>query len=186
MKLYEVLPQVEFESPTRKDRLQALLQAMEIGTRRPTDDQFKTYLTADEGRNYAYEMRHSKPKVPIMVKHQLRQYLICLAEGDRCYSRVKGRTSQLRAKACRDWRDAAEKAYEKAFVHLEEAIGTSRDILSWLDRNPEPDSTGVVSTSPCPEGMPRLIDSRSPHCLSRDRRHKLQIGTLRFMLKNIG
>jgi len=159
---------------------------------RVSDKEFKEHLTANERREYKARIAQPLPKVPSCVKRQFGEYLERLREGDRCYNRAEN-LGQSHRKQKHYLHRKAEKAYDRAYERLEEELSTTPEHLAWLDRNPNfpwqnagPDGPGLANISYCPEGMPRLIDYRSPNNQTRtlhNKKDRIQVEMLRSILE---
>ncbi len=152
-----------------------------------SEDRLKATLGCDrwnclqEEINTLREMRHTRPATPQHIIRAMRPYTEHLAEADRLtrladHSRptavpstknqklltlrygatIRGRTSR------ETYRRLAEHAYEKAIEKLQEIIEEFPTAVCFLDRDSIFDGDRF-NVTPDPGGVPRLLNSRSPH-----------------------
>ncbi len=169
---------------SRLDRLQALLEAMEAGVSRPTDNEFMAYLPAAERRNYTEEVKTLRPKVPPWAKQALRKYLERIAAADSLFNRAESLNCSRHRTAHRNSHRRAEIGYDSALESLEECLGDYPDLCQWLDRPVAFYGEGC-NVGADPEGVPRLLDSHSPYNLTLNRRRELQIHLLRCIVNDM-
>lgn len=152
--------------------------------------------------------KHSSlPAISTFVTDTLRPYVAILAEADRLENReelmranvmssaktklrlvMEGQAYMRSSSSRLILRRRAEVAYEKAFEILDALLQDDPAIANYLDR-PVRFEGEICNVSPDPEGVPRLINSHSPHnqCKRPPRRSvcTLKIEVLRSRLEQV-
>lgn len=185
----------------RRARLQCLIAIHQSGKEAKSKD-IKLAITADEWARYEreYQMLRHQPGPTVVPRHissLFKEYNAELGRGDRLASRAaRGGSSTARSVKRRHFRpiretslcNQAESAYEHALELLQELFELNPGIGAYLDR---PVRFGQVEGTATlePDGMPRLITSRSKYARndgkSRKAERSLKLSTLMESLHNL-
>lgn len=185
----------------RRARLQCLIAIHQSGKEAKSKD-IKLAITADEWERYETEyqmLRHQlySQGVPRHISSLFKEYNAALRKADRLASRAaRGGSSASRSVKRRHFRpiretslcNQAESAYEHALELLQELLELNLGIGAYLDR---PARFGQIEGTATlePNGMPRLITSRSEYALNDGKSRKtvrsLKFSTLMESLHNL-
>lgn len=169
---------VPLTNSVRRSRLQELLNKLESGGR-VTNRHLQMALTADEFEKFDAELRlTTEPKMKGRMPRELKRYAAMLQIADMMSSRKNCSKTldrwQLfkRGPETNGTYRGVEFAYARALEDLEQSLDDSPDLVLWLDRPVDFDSDCDCPSS-CPDGVPRLITSRSQYSeapLTRNKR----------------
>ncbi|MCX7164799.1 MAG: hypothetical protein NTV11_00810 [Rhodocyclales bacterium] len=175
----------------RKKLIQCLLDKFH-SCENVADSDIRWAIGASAWKDLKAELKQLSRPVPRYIVSILKPYIAELERADFLYARAESSRSNhcsgssyvglhpKRTLACQ-----AENAYDRAHELLEQLVESYPEILMWLDR---PVKFGQVNgtLSPDPEGVPRLITSRSQYAYTlKDKRRLLKIRTLKYYLANL-
>jgi len=170
----------------RRALIERLLEQFQAGTTASERD-IKRAVTLDEWRKYEDQVReHRIPPPDRFAASEFRSYVERLRQADLLNGRAEALHSRrpnarLEVADCvglYQWKPLwmrAEIAYGHALEALEELLSDNPGLVSSLDR-PVDFSHEGGTCSLCPEGVPRLITSRSPTALCNGRPRQTKLG----------
>ena len=175
----------------RKKLIQCLLDKFH-SCENVADSDIKWAIGAGAWKGLKAEISASNRPVPAYFKSIFRTYLAILKRADFLYARAESSRSDHRSGSSyvglhpkKSLACQAENAYDDAHEELQQVLEEYPDAISYLDR---PVRFGMVegTLSPDPEGVPRLITSRSQYAYTfKDKRRLLKIRTLKYYLANL-
>jgi hypothetical protein len=152
-----------------KERLQELNDKLEAGER-VTRRHLQAALTADEFSRLEIELAPKfEPKKMGPMPRELKQYavklrLADLLSGRKNHSRILDRGQIFsRGPRANGQYKGIESAYADALEELEQLLDDDPILLLWLDRPVDFWAEGSSGPSASPDGVPRLITSRSQY-----------------------
>lgn len=154
-----------------------------------SDDAIRMAIGAHAWKGFRAEAKQLSPSpMPRHIASVLYKYAELLRVADDLYRRAERNGSTycteieyvgLRPK--KSIHNQAANAYERALEFLDEECSEQPGMVTWLDR---PYMAGHETTaSPDPEGVPRLITSRSPYANTlTQKKRMLKLRTLKYCL----
>ena len=179
--VYE-LPTTPFE---QRALLECLIERLESGCS-VKSRYIQMALGADAWEGLKDELKRLNPPMPDHIAAELKQYEARLEPADRLYAlaershrsgfSIRRRRWPIRTKSLHT---RAESAYEDAILYIKQAVVMHPGIVVWLDRPVNGDELDS-DLSPEPDGVPRLITSKSQYAHTlKDKRRSLKISTLK-------
>ena len=172
----------------RADKLERLLKRLQTGQIVQNRD-IQKWTTEEEYQSIelAWERELEQRVRADQKPSELQGYELHVKTADFYYWRGNKRSNASSAMAEKFFH-LANTAYERALERLEEIMAADPTIAYWLDR--DVDFTPKGDLSLCPDGVPRLITSRS-HCrrpgssLFRENKRQIKAGQIAQIIENI-
>lgn len=172
----------------RADKLERLLQRLQAGQIVQNRD-IQKWTTEEEYREIELAWQ-SELQQRVQVKDkpsELGDYEELLKIADLLYWRGEKLSNKGALSAIRLF-NIADTAYERALERLQEILDADRSIEFWLDRDVDFTTKGNLSL--CPDGVPRLITSRSlcrrpGRALPQDQKRQVKANELARIIDSI-